>query len=154
MYAGLLADLEASGLAHLARSSVWFYPLSNLAHVLGAALLVGAIAVFDILMLRNRPDLAAGIAATALTVAAIGVLLQIGSGTVLLAVEATALGRNPAFIAKMILIVIGLINVAVFHRRWRALDAGGAASSVRLQAGVSLAVWVAVLLLGRLIAYL
>ena len=50
----LLAAFEASGLGHTARNSVWLYPLANLVHVLGAALLVGSIAVFDILVLRRR----------------------------------------------------------------------------------------------------
>jgi hypothetical protein len=153
MYAALLADLEASGFASLARSSAWLYPIANLAHVLGAALLVGAIAVFDVLMLRERAQLAASIAATALTVAALGLLLQLGSGSILLAAEATALGRNPAFIAKMVLVAVGLVNIAFFHWRWRSLRDGLPPAGGRLQAGVSLSVWVSVLLLGRLIAY-
>ncbi|HKQ95646.1 MAG TPA: hypothetical protein VJS40_08570 [Aestuariivirgaceae bacterium] len=153
MYAALLADLEASGLASLARSSTWLYPIANLVHVLGAALLVGAIAVFDVLLLRDRAQLAASIAATALAVAALGLLLQLASGSILLAAEATALGRNPAFIVKMVLIAVGLVNIAFFHWRWRSLRAGMPPAGVRLQAGVSLSVWVCVLLLGRLIAY-
>ena len=153
MYAALLADLEASGLAVLARSSTWLYPIANLVHVLGAALLVGAIAVFDVLMLRDRAQLAASIAATALSVAALGLLFQLASGSILLAAEATALGQNPAFIAKMVLIAVGLVNIGFFHWRRRSLQAGMPPSGGRLQAGVSLSVWVCALLLGRLIAY-
>ena len=48
----MLAD-EQSGLGHAARSTSWLYPLANLTHVLGASLLVGAIAVFDLQVLRS-----------------------------------------------------------------------------------------------------
>ena len=61
MVADLLALLEASALGQVARSSSWFFPLSNIAHVLGGALLVGAIAVFDVLLLRRRYEIAAAI---------------------------------------------------------------------------------------------
>ena len=100
MYGEYLALLEASALGQTARSSVWLYPLANLLHVLGAALLVGAIAVFDVLILRGRLLEAVGAARVALPIAAIGLLLQALSGPVLLAAEATALGRNPVFLAK------------------------------------------------------
>ncbi len=51
MYAELLAALEASGLGHAARHSAWLFTAANLLHVLGSALLVGAIAVFDLKVL-------------------------------------------------------------------------------------------------------
>ena len=50
-----MTALEQSGLGVLARGSAWLYPLANLAHVLGAALLVGAIATFDVQLLRGAP---------------------------------------------------------------------------------------------------
>ena len=50
-----MTALEQSGLGAAARGSAWLYPLANLAHVLGAALLVGAIATFDVQLLRGAP---------------------------------------------------------------------------------------------------
>ncbi len=44
--------LEQSSLGAAARGSAWLYPLANVSHVLGAALLVGAIATFDIQVIR------------------------------------------------------------------------------------------------------
>ena len=66
----LFETIEASGFAQMARSSVWLYPAANIAHVLGAGLLVGAILVFDILVLRRRYELANAVAGTALGIAA------------------------------------------------------------------------------------
>jgi hypothetical protein len=70
-----MTALEQSGLGVAARGSAWLYPLANLAHVLGAALLVGAIATFDVQLLRGAPHPRTTYRA-AMPVAAIGLALQ------------------------------------------------------------------------------
>lgn len=154
MAADYLAALEASVLGQTARSSSWLFPLSNLAHVFGGALLVGSIAVFDILLLRRRYDTAAAVAGSALSIAVIGVVLLMLSGPVLLAAEATALGRNPVFLTKMTLISFALFNIAAYYAgAWRQNIDIGFPRHARLHAAISLGVWTSVLLAGRLIAY-
>jgi hypothetical protein len=148
-----MTALEQSGLGMAARGSAWLYPLVNLVHVLGAALLVGAIATFDVQLLRGAPHLRTTYRA-AMPVAALGLALQIVSGIVLLSADATAVVRNPAFQFKMAMFALGLVNVAVFYWRYGGalaadtpLDRGGFAA-------VSLASWVLVLLAGRATAYI
>src|SRR5262245_31094034 len=120
MAGDLLAALETSLLGQFARSSSWFFPLANILHVLGAALLVGSIAVFDILLLRRRYDAAAAISGTALTIAVIGAIFLALGGSVLLAAEATALGRNPMFLVKLTLISAALFNISAYYAgAWR-----------------------------------
>jgi hypothetical protein len=159
---GTLADivvraftaLEQSSLGAAARGSAWLYPLANMSHVLGAALLVGAIVTFDVQVLRRASD--AGIIARAVTpVAACGLALQVASGTVLLAADAMPVVVNPVFQFKMAMFALGLINVAVF--RWRfggGLKAEIPLAGARWPAALSLASWLLVLLAGRFIAYL
>jgi hypothetical protein len=146
--------LEQSSLGAAARGSAWLYPLANLSHVLGAALLVGAIVTFDIQVLRRARNV--GVIARAVTpVAAFGLVLQVASGTVLLAADAMPVVVNPAFQFKMAMFVFGLVNVAVF--RWRFggdLKAEGPLDGAAWLAAVSLASWLLVLLAGRFIAYL
>jgi hypothetical protein len=148
-----MTALEQSGLGMAARGSAWLYPLVNLVHVLGAALLVGAVATFDVQLLRGAPHLRTTYRA-AMPVAALGLALQIVSGIVLLSADATAVVRNPAFQFKMAMFALGLVNVAVFYWRYGGalaadtpLDRGGFAA-------VSLASWVLVLLAGRATAYI
>jgi hypothetical protein len=146
--------LEQSSLGAAARGSAWLYPLANLGHVLGAALLVGAIATFDIQVLRCAKNV--GVIGRAVTpVAAFGLALQVASGTVLLAADAMPVVVNPAFQFKMAMFALGLINIAVF--RWR--FGGGLRADIPLEgatwfAALSLASWLLVLLAGRFIAYL
>jgi hypothetical protein len=146
--------LEQSSLGAAARGSAWLYPLANLSHVLGAALLIGAVATFDIQVLRHGRNV--GVIARAVTpVAAVGLALQVASGTVLLAADAMPVVVNPAFQFKMAMFALGLINVAVF--RWRfgsSLKADGPLDGATWLAAVSLASWLLVLLAGRFIAYL
>jgi hypothetical protein len=155
LYAEWLSTLEQSGLGHLARHSEWTYTSANVLHVLGAALVVGAIAVFDGALVMRRFDDAARIGRVAIPIAAGGLSMQIPTGLVLLAAEATKLGINPAFTAKMTLIALGLVNVALFHLRFGdKLRAGVLDSRTRLFAFFSLGAWILALVAGRMIAYL
>jgi hypothetical protein len=152
--ATLAAAVEHSGLGQAARGTTWLYPIANLSHVVGAALLVGGIAALDVHILR-RGDAAGAIARAAIPVAAFGLVLQIPTGVVLFSAEATALVRNPAFLAKVALILVGLVNVAAFHWRFgEALRAGALPGGARPLAAVSLLSWLGALLAGRAIAYL
>ncbi len=150
----LFEAIENSGLGQLARSSIWLYPSANLIHVLGAALLVGAIVVFDIFLLRRRYDVARAISGTALTVAGLGLALQIASGIVLFSAEATALVRNPAFLIKLVIILTGVANIAVYHAtRHKAPETPGIPPNAPFHAAASGIIWIGAALAGRAIAY-
>src|SRR5918998_5279514 len=154
MYAQWLGWLEQSGLGDLARNSGWLFLVVNVLHVLGAAFVVGGIAVFDLKVLLDRED-AEETGRIAIPLAALGLLMQIPTGLTLLAVEARALGVNPAFSAKLAFIALGLANLAVFHARFGiAIGHGPLPSDARPFAAVSLAAWVLTLAAGRMIAYL
>lgn len=144
-----LTALEASDLGRAARASVWLYPAANLAHVVGSAMVLGAIAVLDVLLMRGRAETAAAVAGTAIPIAAAGLVVQIATGIVLLAAEASATGVNPAFLAKLGLIALGLVNVAWFHLG----RSGWADGAGRLHGAVSLGAWTGAVLAGRAIAY-
>jgi hypothetical protein len=153
--AGLATAFEQSGLGQAARGSGWLYPLANLVHVLGAALLVGSIATFDVAVLRHAHD-ALAVYRVAISVAVVGFLLQAVSGMVLLSADASTVVRNPAFLFKMAMLLVGMTNVAAFNWRFgRAVKAGAPLLlRARILAAISLASWVLVLLAGRAIAYL
>ncbi|MCB5174230.1 hypothetical protein [Microvirga lenta] len=155
MYLDLLGALEESWLGHTARHSAWMFTVANLLHVLGSSLVVGSIAVFDLKVLVERGRHAWQVGRFAIPLAAAGLALQIPTGTILLAVEARALGINPAFYVKLGFIALGLVNVALFHARFGGvLRKDALPPDARAYAVVSLVAWIAALLAGRLIAYL
>ena len=151
---GAMTALEHSALGEAARGTGWLYPLANMAHVLGAALLLGAIATFDIHVLRRAGGTRL-VASAVIPIATFGLLVQAASGLVLLSADAMPVVVNPAFQFKMAMLVLGLLNVALF--RWRfgsALKNDTPIEGAYGLAAASLASWTLVLLAGRFIAYL
>lgn len=153
----LLTALQASAFGVAARQSAWLYPAASVAHILGVALLVGTIVAFDLRVLGlAQPVPLRAAARLLLPLARLGFLVQVASGSVMLAADATHLATNPAFQAKLVLVVIALLNVALFHllagRGLTRLEPAPSAP-LRMAALVSLVGWIAVAGLGRFIAY-
>lgn len=154
MWDSFLQYVEFSALGGAARGSLWLYPLANLMHVVGASLLVGAIVVFDLLLLRSQFSRASDVSRVALGVAAAGLAFLLLSGPVMFSAEATAFGRNPVFLAKMILIIAGFANLALYHlAKRRTLRHPPVPPKARLHAAVSAGVWILAVIAGRSIAY-
>jgi hypothetical protein len=155
----LLAALEASALARSLRESVWSYPLVNTGHILGVALLVGAIAPLDLRLLgawRTQPlgPLWRVLSATA----ASGAVVAVVCGGLLFIVRATEYAQSSLFLGKMAVVAVGVANaiaLRAFAARsgWLAAADVPIARRVRISAAISLGAWLAALLLGRLIGY-
>jgi hypothetical protein len=154
-YAEWLNLREQSSLGHVSRHSAWLFTIANLLHVLGAAFVVGGIGVFDLKAMRDRGRGAAVVGRYAIPLAAAGLAIQIPTGLVLLSVEATKLGVNPAFYAKLVFIAVGLVNLTILHARFGAATRGeDLPASVVPYAAISFIAWILTLLAGRMIAYL
>lgn len=152
---GWALALEQSGLGAAMRGSVWLYPAVETLHILGFALLVGSIASFDLRAARAPTvDAVGALAAGLLPFSRAGFALAAPMGLLLFVTEATAYVANPVFLAKMALLALALVNIAWFHARLtRARDGRGAVGALRASALLSVASWAAVLIAGRMIAY-
>ena len=159
MGAELLAALEHNPVAEALRLWRWAYPLASAAHVLGIALLFGAIVPLDLRLLGLRPRLpVADLARALVPVAACGVALALSSGLLLFLVEPARYALTGLFQLKLALIALALLNILAVHRSraWRRLTAGERDRTIRLWPGaaLSLSLWLSVILCGRFIAYL
>lgn len=134
------------------------YPWVSAGHILSLGLLVGSIATLDLRLLglfRNVP--LAPLARPLTRVAGTGLVLALLTGFLLFSVQPLHYLPNPAFQAKIALVSIGLVNVALVRRchGWREALAGAPASArLRVAAGVSLATWAGAVFAGRWIAFL
>lgn len=147
------AMVEASALGGFARGSSWAYPLANLVHLLGLVLLVGSIGIIDLRLVGAFAALPLAPLMRALTPLGLGGLaLMALSGPVLFAADASALARSATFGTKLVLIAIALANAVAFRWLW-SRNKGEPTIVVRAMAFASLALWLAVAALGRLIAY-
>ena len=155
--ADLAAWLEASLLARAIRSGPWIYPLANLAHLLGVALLLGAIAVLDLRLvgLRRRGVPMAALARATVPVAGAGLALALLTGPALLVVQAREYAANPFLWIKFGAVAVALANLSSPHRSaaWRGIGGGGGTRRLAIGGAVSLAAWLAAVSAGRMIAY-
>ncbi len=139
------------------RGSDWAYPVANLIHLAGLVLLIGNLLLLDLRLLGagRRFDLPA-ISETLTPPAVFGLLLLLGSGLLLFAADAAPLLNNELMRWKLLLIGIGLANAALFRQLWaQRLAAWDRDPPLfgRLQAALSLLLWLLAAALGRLIAY-
>ncbi|MFC6668739.1 hypothetical protein [Marinobacterium aestuariivivens] len=155
-----LATLEAMGFAVALRHSVWTYPLVNAAHILGVALLLGAILPLDLRLLglwRTVP--LAPLWRVLTRTASAGLALALICGGLLFATRATEYAASSLFTTKMILVFAGCANALALRLllpgrespRWP--ETGVPLLRLRLAAGFSLVAWLATMTLGRLVGY-
>ncbi|HEY0922942.1 DUF6644 family protein [Rheinheimera pacifica] len=157
MLTALLLGLGDTALASALRQSDIGYPLVGSAHILGLGLLVGSIVTLDlrILNLIKRGTLSE-LAPLLSRVAAGGFMLAILTGGLLFSVQPAHYLGNSAFLLKLSLISLALINVMVVHclPSWRAIQAGQPATLLlKLTAFISLTLWLATITAGRWIAF-
>ena len=149
--------LQGSALSVGLRASSWAYPLVNLLHILGIAMLVGAILILDWRLLRQRKQPEVSVLATVLLPSARGgFALAVAAGLLLFIARPLDYVFNPLFQFKLGFIVLALLNIVLLHRSesWgNAVSHNRPDGRVRLACGVSLVCWLVALALGRLIGY-
>lgn len=132
-------------------SSPWAYPALEAAHIFGIALLVGSLVVFELRVFGAGAALPQdALARLALPVTLTGFGVAAASGGLMFASQYEELLANRAFLVKMALLVLAGLNAVAFHWRGGLTRHDGAA---RLQATLSLGIWIGVIICGRWIAY-
>jgi hypothetical protein len=148
----MLAALEATALAEAIRRSVWAYPLLETVHIASIGALVGSVLLLELRVFGLGREIGVvPLARLVLRTALAGFACAVASGSLLFISSATEVAANPAFQAKLVLILIAGLNAVVFHARG---GLRGRDALARLQAAASLLLWLSVLAAGRLIAYL
>jgi hypothetical protein len=157
---GLVASLEASGLATTIRNSLLLFPVIEFVHVLGLTLVFGTIVVVDVRLLgiaaTERPFSA--VASDVLKWTWLAFAVTVTSGLLMFITSAGTYYHNAYFRAKMALIVLAGLNTLAFEltakRSVQSWDRNEAAPAVgRVVAGVSLVIWIAVICLGRWVGF-
>jgi hypothetical protein len=149
--------LQESALGHLMRSSPFLYPLAEILHILGFVILVGSIVALDLRLLGFGRSIAIQpMAQLLLPLSRVGFLIAISMGFLLFSADAAHVVRNPAFLAKLLLIAAALVNIAIAHLGpWRRapLWHSEASAGAKLTGFASLMLWISAICAGRLIAY-
>jgi hypothetical protein len=133
------------------KQNAFAYPLLEVAHILGIALLIGNLVLLEFrvfgrgkaLPIKDLARLSLSIAVTGFCVAAI-------TGLTMFATQADELINNGAFKLKMLLLFVAACNAGYFHGRGSLDKLDWVAKA---QMVVSMLLWVSIATCGRWIAY-
>jgi hypothetical protein len=136
-----------SGLQSLA----WAYPVLEIVHICGIALLLGNLVLLELRVFGRGaaipvPDLAR----LSLGLAGTGFGLVAASGLLMFSTQAGELLANRAFTLKMLLLLAAGCNAAMFHVRGSLQRLDRTARGLMV---LSTAIWIAIVACGRWIAY-
>ena len=126
-----------------------FFPIIQSIHIIALTVLVGTIAIVDLRMLgfgirrRSVSQLAVDLAPWTW----LGLVTVLITGPLLFWSDLPRYVKNPAFIVKMVVLALALIDHFTIHRHAAKQEHG-----LKLAAVLSLALWIIVILAGRAIA--
>jgi len=132
-------------------ANAWAYPALEVAHITGIALMLGSLVLVELRVWGYGRDLPpAALARAGLGLSLGGFVLIVCSGLLMFAAHPGEMLANRAFVVKMVLVMLGGVNAALFHTRG---SMGRADAVARGQTVLSLGLWLAVIICGRWIAY-
>ena len=158
--AELIAWLEASTIATWVRESTYGFVIMVAVHILGLTFSVGILVWFDLRLLgvvmRTCP--VSRLYRALLPWLAGGFAMVFASGAVLFCAFAAAAIGNLAFQLKMTALLVAAVNALVFHFGCERGIAGWDSAAMppaaaRIAGAVSIAVWAAVIVAGRVMSY-
>src|SRR5262245_62599980 len=153
----MLQTLENSAFSQwvVGSDSLLAYPTILTLHTVGMALVVGAAVIVDLRTLGVGEAIQLETLRQAYRVFWCGFVINLISGLVLFASEATTKGVQPVFYVKITLIAVALAITSAIRRRMLTPSGTDAnATSSRPLAIASLVLWGAAIVAGRLMAYL
>ena len=153
-----LAWIESTAVGEFIRNYPWAFPTLETLHFMGLCVLFGSLLVIDLRVLgvaRYIP-MASALKFIPVAVGAFAVNLITGIG--FFCADPFRYFPNIAFRWKMLLIVIAGLNALYFqfveHRKLQSLPDGQSGDfSAKTAAFLSLIIWIAVIVLGRLMPY-
>lgn len=157
--AGPLGTVEATAFARAMREWLWLYPAVEVVHIVGIALLVGSVLLFDLRILGlNRRIPVEHLARHLLPVAVGALILVVPSGLAMFSAHASEFIVQRTFLIKMLLLFAAGHNAVFFHLAPYRGVAGWSTDApapfaAKASALVSIALWIGVISCGRLLAY-
>ena len=156
----MLDWLQQSSLAVRIRDSLFAFPLIESTHVIGLTLVFGTIAIVDLRLLglasSHRPF--QRVASETLKWTWVAFAVTALTGALMFITNATVYFHNAYFRVKIVLLVVAAINVFVFEmttgrtvERWDQVPS--APPLGRAVAALSLVIWIAVIVSGRMIGF-
>jgi hypothetical protein len=136
----------------------WSWRVLESIHFIGLTTLLGSIAAWDLRLLGVAREVPIGAFHRLIPFAVAGFAINAASGTFFLVTFPDQYVYNPAFQLKMLCVILAGVNVLLFYltsfRDVRSLGPGLQGPLLaRVSGAVSLALWIAVIVCGRMITF-
>lgn len=146
--------LEGSSLRAFLIGRGWVWPGLETCHLFGLTLLMGTLVIVDLRILGFAPQLPLAGAHSLIPLAVLGGAINGATGAMLVLGDPAHFLGNPVFQMKMVLVASAGLNAVMFNTWLRAQITDGVVGPwAKASAALSLALWVAVTLAARFIAY-
>jgi hypothetical protein len=155
----LVVWLKSTSVSHAMSSSPVLWPICETLHFIGLALLIGAAGLMDFRLMGFLKSVPLAAVMQMRKWAALGVLINLVTGTLFFVGAPGQYINNPAWYAKLSFLMVAIINVAVFEttqgKRMLTLTAGqDTPTSFKVAGAVSMGSWFLVLYFGRMLPFL
>ena len=149
-----LVAVEGLGIAQTLRVSRWGYAVTNATHILGIALLIGAIVPLQLRFLGLWSSVPwQALVRVLAPVAATGLAIALIAGFLLFTVRAREYAGIGFLQAKLVFVAVGTLSAVALHRAHGFLLDSAPNARLVGHAIVSLTCWIGALVCGRMIAF-
>lgn len=136
----------------------WSWPVAESAHFIGLTLLLGSIAAWDLRLLGLLPEVPVGAFHKLVPFAVLGFVINATTGALFLVTFPGQYVYNTAFHLKVLCLLLAGVNVVLFYlTNLRRMAVAGPGQHLpllgRLSGAVSLALWITVIVCGRMITF-
>jgi hypothetical protein len=147
-----------TAVATFVRHSPWAWAVLEIVHFLGLSMLLGTVGLFDLRLMGYAKQIPPNALHRLVSVGIAGFAINMTSGILFFIASPGLYVGNIAFEIKLVLLALAAINVAAFYlvmkRPVLALEAGGITPlPARIIGGLSLFIWISVLVAGRMEAF-
>lgn len=155
---GLKQWMEDTAINNFVTGNAWAWPMLETFHFIGLCLLLGSLLIVDLRIMGFSKKVPIGPVHSFVPITIIGFSINFITGLLFLFGDPHRYFPNVAFQLKMVLIVLAGLNVLYFesvvHPKIKKTgDATIIGMDAKFVAGASLALWVCVIIAGRMIPY-
>jgi hypothetical protein len=159
MLESIVSFVDGSALNQWIVAAWWIWPVFEILHFFGLSLLFGGLLVIDLRLAGHFRRLDPGATHTLIPVVLAGFTINLITGILFFYGDPVTYASNAMFQIKMVLIVFAGLNALVYYWLLHPLVHNWTTSSeaplaAKVVAYISLTLWTAVMLCGRLIPYI
>jgi hypothetical protein len=159
MTRAIVVYLKSTAISHAMSMSPFLWPICEMLHFIGLALLIGGAGLMDLRLMGAFKSIPVSAVMQVRKWAALGVAINVVTGTLFFVGAPDQYINNPAWYGKLLFLLVAMINVAVFETTQgkKMLNVAGGEDtpvSFKVAGAVSMGSWFLVLYFGRMLPFL